>query len=1197
MTFWRLIRRSLRFHARAHLGVLLGAAIGSAALIGALVVGDSVKGTLRDRALARLGLIHFALYTPDRVFNADLARRLTNAPAPGSGPSALPGKAVSVSGQIPLSALLLPGIVSRPDGSARVNRVTVLGVDEPGWPRVAGWGTLFPPAELPGGTNDEAAGPQVRLREGPLTAWQRGEAALINEELARRLGARAGDEIIVRVQKPSQLGLDAAISPRDQDSTALRLKVAGVLGPENLGDFSLLPHQVPPANLFLPLTFLARQLGVSNQANLVVAVDDAQGLASIDSQLQNAWLPENAGLSVRSLEQPPAATGGEYIRPSIEISSSRIFLQPSVVAAALKPSTKLVVNHAGFENDSTNEIAMSSLVTNGCRVLTYLANLIRSGQRSTPYSMVTAADAPYVPAGMRDDEILVSQWLADDLQVKPGDTVELSYFVVDSGSRLTERTNSFRVRGVVPLKGIYADRTLMPEFPGLAKAESTQDWDGGFPLVYPIRQKDEQYWRTYRGTPKAFVNLAAGQKMWANRFGSLTAVRYQVPANSSPSVCRDAVRKNLVANLEPGELGLRFEPVRRQALSAADQSQDFGQLFLGFSFFLVVSALLLMVLLFRFGLEQRVTETGTLLALGFRPAQVRRLLLGEGIVLAAAGGVLGAIGGLFYAKAMLWALTTIWRSAVNASVLEFHASAATLATGFVTSTVVAVLTIWFALRKTARQPVAALLAGAPAFLPAVSRSRGQRKPGFLSAVWLGVACLAGALAIVVWGFAAGDLANAGAFFGAGALLLVSGLLLASAFLGALARRVSPAEFTRARLAVSGSARRRSRSVATIALLASGSFVVAALGIFRLEASRDAWLRSSGTGGFALIGDSSLPVVYDLNTRAGREARGLSEADLAGAHFVSFRVHQGDDASCLNLNHAHRPRLLGVDPGSLAGRFTFAAVAKGLDRQTGWELLSTRTNSVSLSPSGEEGRGDEAVIPAIGDANSIEWALGKKLGDTIDYTDERGRAFKVRLVGAVANSILQGSLIIDEAEFVKRFPNESGYRFFLIDAPTNSAAKLAATLSRSLQDQGFEVTPAVGRLNALNAVQNTYLGTFQILGGLGLLLGSAGLGVVVLRNVLERRAELGLFLAVGFRRRTLYWLLFREHAVLLAAGLGLGVASAAVAVLPSVIAPGAQLPSVSVGLTLAAVGLSGLLWTLLATRLSMRGNLLDALRNE
>ncbi|MEY2428271.1 MAG: putative transport system permease protein, partial [Verrucomicrobiota bacterium] len=241
------------------------------------------------------------------------------------------------------------------------------------------------------------------------------------------------------------------------------------------------------------------------------------------------------------------------------------------------------------------------------------------------------------------------------------------------------------------------------------------------------------------------------------------------------------------------------------------------------------------------------------------------------------------------------------------------------------------------------------------------------------------------------------------------------------------------------------------------------------------------------------------------------------------------------------------------------------------------------------------RSDE--VPAIGDANSIQWALGKKIGDTLDYTDEHGRAFKIRLVGAVANSILQGNLIIDEAEFVKRFPSESGYRMFLIDAASNSVSQLSVTLARALQDTGLELTPAVRRLNAFNAVQNTYLGTFQVLGGLGLLLGSAGLGIVVLRNVLERRGELGALTALGFRRRSLQKLVLSEHSALLVLGLGIGLVAAAVAVLPALLSPGTQLPYASLAVTLGAVLLNGLLWTWLATRFALRGNLLAALRNE
>jgi ABC-type antimicrobial peptide transport system permease subunit len=284
-------------------------------------------------------------------------------------------------------------------------------------------------------------------------------------------------------------------------------------------------------------------------------------------------------------------------------------------------------------------------------------------------------------------------------------------------------------------------------------------------------------------------------------------------------------------------------------------------------------------------------------------------------------------------------------------------------------------------------------------------------------------------------------------------------------------------------------------------------------------------------------------------------------------------------------------LLGVKPELLDGRFTFTKAAKGLDRRQGWELLCSRKSPISKSQS------PIAEVPAIGDANSIQWALGKQIGDTIDYTDEQGRAFRLRLVGAVANSLLQGSLLIDEAEFTRRFPGESGYRMFLIDAPSNSVTQISAALSRALQDAGLELTPAAQRLNEFNAVQNTYLSTFQVLGGLGLLLGSAGLGVVVLRNVLERRGELGLLVAVGFRRRLLRSLVLSEHGALLGWGLSVGVAAAAVAVLPAVLSPGTQLPYGSLALTLGAVLLNGLLWTWLATAYALRGNLLAALRNE
>ena len=378
--------------------------------------------------------------------------------------------------------------------------------------------------------------------------------------------------------------------------------------------------------------------------------------------------------------------------------------------------------------------------------------------------MVTAAGAPWTPADLRDDEIVVSQWLAEDLRVKPGDEIALSYFLPESGAKLTEATNTFRVRSVVPMEMPWADRTLMPDFPGIEKAESTSEWDAGFPLTYKVRPQGrrileatsrhaqgvhharrraedvgQSVWqsdgdpvsdsdecqpppsprpsppgrgrivrrrldksKTGRSARRLQKNreasnscpLSPGERVgsegdaatnWWRALGSHWSERGVAPVKSDSYVVsyKEALEKKILANLKPEELGLRFEPVREQALKAAEESQDFGGLFLGFSFFLIAAALLLMALLFQLGLEQRAPEIGTLLALGFTPKQVRRLLLGEGVALSFIGGVLGALGGLAYARAMLHGLTTIWRDAVGASALSFHFTAPNVGHRFV----------------------------------------------------------------------------------------------------------------------------------------------------------------------------------------------------------------------------------------------------------------------------------------------------------------------------------------------------------------------------------------------------------------------------------------------------------------------------------------------------------------------------------
>lgn len=1099
MTFRKLAAQSLKYYWRSHLGTAAGAALATAVLAGALLVGDSVRASLRAMALAGLGRLDFSLFSGDRLFRDDLVGRLRAAVGQGSQIEA---------------ALQVVGTAANPDGQARANRVQITGVEPTFW--------QFAPV------GSEQAIPA--------------DAVWVNEALAAQLRVKPGDTILLRVPRVSSLSRDAPLSPEEDATVGLRLQVGRVLGDLEFGRFSLHASQTPPLNAFVPRALLQARANATNQSNLLLAKGGeptGAGAAALQEALDRTLTLRDAQFQLR-----PAGTN------YAELRTSRVFIEPP-------------------QGEAARAVHPQALP-----VFTYFVNQFRAGERTVPYSMLTATAAPYVPADLRADEIVLNAWLAEELKAKPGDLVQVRYYVMGLMRELVERTNSFTVRQIVPMELPWRDPTLMPDFPGMTDADNCRDWDTGFPIdTEAIRDQDEAYWDQYRGTPKAFISLAAGQALWSNRFGNLTAIRY-------PAAEGEKALAELGQKIRARDLGFVVQPTRQQALAASAGAQDFGGLFIGFSFFLIAAALMLMVLLFRFALEQRGIEIGTLLALGLTPRQIRRLLLFEGAGLALLGGLLGLLGAILYARGMIGGLSTIWRDAVAGSALSYYGSPVSLATGYLLGVAAAVGTIAWSLRQEGRKPARELLVEGFANTAEMAGRSNGRMSG-----WLGPVAGVAALGLVGWGLLQRDGGNAGLFFGAGALLLVSGIAFTSSWIRRLDRSSAAAALSLVGLGVRGVARRRSRSQAAVALLASGAFLIASIGAFRIEAGAGASTRSSGTGGFALWGETAIAVSQNLNAPAGREFFGLSDAALADVAFVPLRVLEGEDASCLNLNQAQRPRVLGVDPGLLSqrGAFAFAGVLKGLPVNDPWRLLEQ-----DLGPD---------VVPAIGDAASIQWAMKKKLGDDLIYTDGAGRTFKVRLVASVANSILQGSLVIAEKHFIARFPTEAGYRMFLIDAPSNRQNELAATLAKAMQDAGLELTGTRERLAAFNAVQNTYLGTFQMLGGLGLALGTLGLGIILLRNVFERRGEFALLLAVGFRKSALRWLVLSEHGALLVAGLLIGIASAALAVLPALLAPRGELPTATLGLVLGLVLLCGLGCTAVAAFAALRAPLLDALRKE
>ena len=522
------------------------------------------------------------------------------------------------------------------------------------------------------------------------------------------------------------------------------------------------------------------------------------------------------------------------------------------------------------------------------------------------------------------------------------------------------------------MRGLVADAGLTPRYPGIQDARDMSGWSPPFPLdLHRIRPQDEAYWDEYGAAPKAFVAEATGKKLWGSRHGSLTSLRLGARPGEPPPAAAAEFERVFLAAVEPQRFGMSFIPVRERSLKAAEGATDFGGLFIGFSLFLIAAAAMLMGLLFRLGVEQRVREMGLLRALGMPLRRVRGRFLGEGLAVAALGGLLGTAGATVYAGLMMAGLRTLWRDAVGTTHLSLTVTPATLAIGYTASLIVVAGVVAWTVRSLGRLAPRVLLAGETT-RPSVRRGKGA----LLSAA------VAAAAAVAL--SAAGSLSSAttasGLFFASGALLLAAGVAGFASWLRAEGGTASGLPPSTIGLAVTSTRRQPGRS-----LLAAGLVACACFSITAVAANRRAGLpgpaaleKDSGTGGYAVRAKTDIPVFTDLNDDDGLIEEGFTQEErsrLEGFRIFRLRGSPGEDASCLNLYKPARPTLLGLPADFIErGGFRFAQASPEAGSNP-WELLAEEH--------------EPGVVPAIGDYNSVRWILHSGLGEEILVADEAG----------------------------------------------------------------------------------------------------------------------------------------------------------------------------------------------------------------
>lgn len=1197
-----LITRSFWFHRRGNLAVLLGVAVGAAVITGALLVGDSLRGSLRDRALRGLAWVEAAMVSP-RFIRPPANRRF---------------------GEWVEWAVTVRATVRTDDrqiGSAVI------------WAAEKDFARRFvepqPRADLLTRFVLLFTGEPSRaylIFEQPFPRRIESGQVWIAARTAAALGVGLGDPVKLQVARRTEVPRESLLGRRSAGDSLLTLTatVGGILNNDDpMADFSIASGTAEPHNLFVNLAWLQDALGEQGRINAILEANADS--AYFQTALRTLLTLDDWGLVVRtpttrtdalmaSLDrnkdgsiQPGEWRGrlAETVVEQADADRNRTLSRQELVSEFERRGYVSLESRQMLLEPAVERAALAAAKESDLRAsptLIYLANGISDGRQSIPYSIVAALDPAGLPNApqLSDDEILLADWAATPLTAKPGDAISVTYFEPELEGRIQERTAKFRLRGIVPMTGLAADPDLAPEFPGITDKLDLKDWDPPFPYDNKrIQRRDDEYWGRYRTTPKAYITLAAGQRLFGSRFGQVTSIRLSLPGGKTPG---DAVvqkfEKALLSHLDPAAGGFVFEDVRARALAASQGGQDFGMLFLGFSFFLIAAALLLVGLLVRLNGERRAREIGLLLATGFSVAQVRRLLVREAMAVAVVGSAIGLALAIGYAALMLRLLAALWPNGSVGSLLHLHVTPLSLVIGFVATLIVAWLAIRWAIRSLSRVPPSALLGGATSMPAELSDARPQR------ARWTAIIAGAGAVALLIAGrFVQGVEEQAGTFFGGGALALTALLAAGWVWLRRPERRpIGPGSGALARLGTRNTARNPGRSLLTAALLASASFLLVAVESFRRNPEKDFESRLGGSGGFALLATTTVPIYQDPASPEGRQewldalesrwrqASGSTPEQvrakldaartvLDSATIIPLRRQNGDDASCLNLYQPGRPRIMAAPPALIArGGFRFAASEGSADNP--WRLLD--------SPR------DDGAIPAIAEAHTVQWMLKSGLGGRVTVQDDQGRAVPLRIVALLQDSPFQGELFLGSADFRKLFPKQEGFAELLID-PAGHNDTMRDLLLAGFADRGLAVESTLEKVQSYLQVENTYLSTFQILGGFGLLLGTAGLAVVLLRNVWERRREFALLSATGFRPRDLATLVMVENVVLVAFGISAGVAAALLAVLPS--GSDAGTPWARLGVMLTLVLLAGLAAGLGAMRSTVRSPVIPALRAE
>ncbi|MFN8052529.1 MAG: FtsX-like permease family protein [Acidimicrobiales bacterium] len=723
------------------------------------------------------------------------------------------------------------------------------------------------------------------------------------------------------------------------------------------------------------------------------------------------------------------------------------------------------------------------------------------------------ADAGSTPA---DDEIVVSRDTADNLGVSRGDPLTV---------HLYGATRKFRVRSVLPTVGLVG-------YCGALVAPGTA----------------ETLWNERAGASAASDTAQASSGPTGDLLISLDGAVFDTTRYSSAAVAD--VRAALKA---AGTTDAEVAPVKARRLDNAKRSgSQLRTIFSGIGGFSVVSGVLLLVNLVIMLAEERKVEFGLLRAVGFKRAKLLRSFSLEGSLYSLAAALLGAVLSVGVGALVIAGTQSIYAERNSGFRISLFVNAKTMLLAAGLGYAISIVTVWLASARVARLNIISairdlpdprrskrhpgrialsvmgvvggsimsvagastgaqlpLLAGVPlaSFSIIATVSQVQRSHGHI----IRVASFVGPVVAIVWTLGVFSLfskemqhAGIAVFLVMGLLLVAAAVIIAVAFAPVWGRLAAARGGTFALSCRLGFAYPLARSVRTGLILAMFSLVIFTMVFMAsLAATIDGQASSAAddlNAGYDVLVDSNVSNPLSATELAARPDIESAITFLRAAPQFSNRYQAT----------ATRWTISGYDEGML--RYRVPVLTKRLAG-----FASDRTVYAKMLEDPRYIVVDDQFLLRGGGPKTD----GPEPGDKVRITNGAGDKRTVIVAGVLkSDSIFQGALWPRSA--VSAFlPNATAENraFLRVKNPTPARVAAAArslaadTVTQGTDVQTFDAVVAdeLGRTTSFMRLLEGYL-------GFGLLIGIAGLGVVMVRAARERRHEIGTLRAMGLQGR-------------------------------------------------------------------------------